>query len=108
MYDEFQLDECIVSGAFDDTFDIGLVGTTFGTIWFINWKTNRSKSCLITSHSCSITALLSIDDNHVVTSSNDDTLRLFRLDDRTEIRRMSTNGPVSTFIDRSFRRVSVI
>ena len=36
------LDGTIVSAAFEDSADMGIVGTTAGTLWYINWTDNTS------------------------------------------------------------------
>lgn len=36
------LDGATVSAAFDDTADMGIVGTGAGTLWYINWSDNSS------------------------------------------------------------------
>ena len=49
MDDELQLDGCIISAIFDKNLDIGVVGTTSGTIWYINWD-ERTSIRLISGH----------------------------------------------------------
>ena len=49
MDDEMQLDGCIVSAIFDSKLDIGVVGTSCGTVWYINWD-ERSSIRLISGH----------------------------------------------------------
>lgn len=39
---EIMLDGATVSAAFDKSLDMGIVGTTAGTIWYINWSDNSS------------------------------------------------------------------
>lgn len=39
---EIMLDGTTVSAAFDSTMDMGIVGTTAGTLWYINWSDNSS------------------------------------------------------------------
>lgn len=39
---EIMLDGMTVSAAFDQSLDMGIVGTTAGTIWYISWSDNRS------------------------------------------------------------------
>lgn len=36
------LDGTVVSAVFDDIMDMGIVGTTAGTLWYINWAENTS------------------------------------------------------------------
>ncbi|CAF2044469.1 unnamed protein product [Rotaria magnacalcarata] len=92
LQDEFQLDDGIISGSFDNTFDMGIIGTLCGSIWYICWTTDRSKTRLVASHTNQITGLIPIEDTHIVTSSTDGTIRIFQLDDRNEILRFNTNG----------------
>jgi len=89
--DEFELDDGIISGSFDNTFDMGIVGTLCGSLWYICWITDRSKTRLITSHIDQITGLIPIEDTHIVTSSLDGTIRIFQLEDRNEILRFNSN-----------------
>ncbi len=95
--DEFQLDDGIISGSFDHTFDMGIVGTISGSVWYICWTTDRSKTRLIASHTDQITGLIPIEDTHLVTSSLDGTIRIFQIEDRNEILRFNANGLVSCF-----------
>ncbi|CAF3419659.1 unnamed protein product [Rotaria sp. Silwood1] len=92
MQDEFQLDDGIISGSFDSTFDMGIIGTLCGSLWYICWTTDRSITRLVASHTDKITDLIPIEDTHIVTSSLDGTIRIFQLDDRNEILRFNTNG----------------
>ncbi|XP_069066782.1 WD repeat-containing protein 90 isoform X3 [Pleurodeles waltl] len=39
---EMTLDGTLVSASFDDSMDMGIVGTTAGTLWYINWVENNS------------------------------------------------------------------
>lgn len=46
---EIMLDGATVSAAFDRSLDMGIVGTTAGTIWYINWSDNSSTR-LVSGH----------------------------------------------------------
>ncbi len=74
---------------------MGIVGTLCGSLWYICWITDRSKTRLLTSHTDQITGLIPIEDTHIVTSSLDGTIRIFQLEDRNEILRFNANGLVS-------------
>jgi WD40 repeat protein len=74
---------------------MGIVGTLSGSLWYICWITDRSKTRLIASHTDEITGLIPIEDTHIVTSSLDGTIRIFQLEDRNEILRFNANGLVS-------------
>lgn len=39
---EITLDGTITSAAFDDSLEMGIVGTTAGTLWYINWAESTS------------------------------------------------------------------
>lgn len=39
---EIMLDGATVSAAFDSTMDMGIVGTTAGTVWYIDWSDSSS------------------------------------------------------------------
>jgi hypothetical protein len=81
--DEFELDDGIISGSFDNTFDMGIVGTLCGSLWYICWITDRSKTRLIASHT------------DIVTSSLDGTIRIFQLEDRNEVLCFNANELVN-------------
>ncbi|CAF0756991.1 unnamed protein product [Adineta ricciae] len=92
IQDEFQLDDGIISGAFDNIFDMGIVGTSCGSLWYICWTSERSKTRLVASHTDRITGVIPVEDTHIVTSSFDGTIRIFQLEDRNEILRFDANG----------------
>lgn len=46
---EIMLDGATVSASFDNTMDMGIVGTTAGTLWYINWSDN-SNIRLVSGH----------------------------------------------------------
>lgn len=39
---ELLLDGTVVSAVFDNAMDMGIVGTTAGTLWYINWADSTS------------------------------------------------------------------
>jgi hypothetical protein len=80
---------------------MGIVGTSCGSLWYICWTTERSKTRLVASHTDRITGIVPIEDTHLVTSSLDGTIRIFQLEDRNEILRFDANGLVSELNDRS-------
>lgn len=51
---EVMLDGTTVSAAFDNTMDMGIVGTTAGTLWYINWSDNSSIR-LVSGHKTKVT-----------------------------------------------------
>lgn len=50
---EIMLDGTMVSAAFDSTMDMGIVGTTVGTLWYINWSDNSSTR-LVSGHNAKV------------------------------------------------------
>lgn len=46
---EIMLDGTVISAAFDSTVDMGIVGTTAGTLWYINWL-DKSNIRLVSGH----------------------------------------------------------
>jgi WD40 repeat protein len=81
---------------------MGIVGTLCGSLWYICWTTERSKTRLVASHTDLITGIIPIEDTHIVTSSLDGTIRIFQLEDRNEILRFDANGLVSQFLIENF------
>ncbi|KAK2097187.1 WD repeat-containing protein 90 [Saguinus oedipus] len=49
MERELVLDGAVVSASFDDSVDMGIVGTTAGTLWFVSWAEGTSTR-LISGH----------------------------------------------------------
>jgi WD40 repeat protein len=107
IQDEFQLDDGIISGSFDNIFDMGILGTLCGSIWYICWTTERSKTRLVASHTEPITSVIPIEDSHIVTSSLDGTIRIFQLEDRNEILRFDANGLVCFMMTSNFIFISL-
>lgn len=62
------LDGTVVSAAFDDVMDMGIVGTTAGTLWYINWTDNTSIR-LISGHKTKVCP--HTDTHHTHTQEND-------------------------------------
>ncbi|XP_010121618.1 PREDICTED: LOW QUALITY PROTEIN: WD repeat-containing protein 90, partial [Chlamydotis macqueenii] len=76
---EITLDGMIVSAAFDDCLEMGIVGTTAGTLWYINWAENTSIR-LISGHKNKVTeACFSPDETHCVTCGEDGSVRIWSL-----------------------------
>jgi hypothetical protein len=49
MEQELSLDGAIVSASFDSSMDIGVVGSTAGTLWYISW-TEGTSTRLVSGH----------------------------------------------------------
>ncbi|XP_072416196.1 WD repeat-containing protein 90 isoform X2 [Chiloscyllium punctatum] len=74
---EMILDGTIVSAVFDDIMDMGIVGTTAGTLWYINWAENTSIR-LISGHRNKVNQVtFSPDESHFATCAEDGSLRVW-------------------------------
>uniref|UniRef100_A0A3B4T934 WD repeat domain 90 n=1 Tax=Seriola dumerili TaxID=41447 RepID=A0A3B4T934_SERDU len=74
---EIMLDGTTVSAAFDNTMDMGIVGTTAGTLWYINWSDNSSIR-LVSGHKTKVNdVVFSSDENHFATCSEDGSVRVW-------------------------------
>ncbi|XP_034716336.1 WD repeat-containing protein 90 isoform X2 [Etheostoma cragini] len=74
---EIMLDGTTVSAAFDSTMDMGIVGTTAGTVWYINWPDNSSIR-LISGHKTKVNdVVFSSDERHFATCSEDGSVRVW-------------------------------
>lgn len=56
MERELTLDGAVVSASFDSGMDMGVVGTTAGTIWYVNW-TEGTSTRLISGHRTKVSSL---------------------------------------------------
>uniref|UniRef100_A0A8C3NHU3 WD repeat-containing protein 90 n=1 Tax=Geospiza parvula TaxID=87175 RepID=A0A8C3NHU3_GEOPR len=76
---EITLDGTIVSAAFDDCLEMGIVGTTAGTLWYINWVESTSIR-LISGHKNKVTEVcFSPDESHCATCGEDGSVRIWAL-----------------------------
>ncbi|KAM9336626.1 WD repeat-containing protein 90 [Symphorus nematophorus] len=74
---EIMLDGTTVSAAFDSTMDMGIVGTTAGTLWYINWSDNSSTR-LVSGHKTKVNdVVFSSDETHFATCSEDGSVRVW-------------------------------
>uniref|UniRef100_A0A4W6G2L9 WD repeat domain 90 n=1 Tax=Lates calcarifer TaxID=8187 RepID=A0A4W6G2L9_LATCA len=74
---EIMLDGTMVSAAFDHTMDMGVVGTTAGTLWYINWSDNSSIR-LVSGHKTKVNdVVFSSDESHFATCSEDGSVRVW-------------------------------
>lgn len=83
MEDEMNLEGSVVAAAFDEALDMGIVGTSSGTLWYINWP-ERESIRLISSHVQKINSLSSFGSEHMATCSDDGTLRLWTVASREQ------------------------
>ncbi|XP_043083053.1 WD repeat-containing protein 90 isoform X2 [Puntigrus tetrazona] len=76
---ELLLDGTVVSAAFDDVMDMGIVGTTAGTLWYINWADSTSIR-LISGHKSKVNGVVcSPDEQHLATCGQDGSVRVWAL-----------------------------
>ncbi|XP_066496904.1 WD repeat-containing protein 90 [Tiliqua scincoides] len=76
---EMTLDGTIVSATFDDCMDMGIVGTTAGTLWYINWADNTSIR-LISGHKDKVSEVaFNPDESHCATCGEDGSVRVWSL-----------------------------
>ncbi|KAI3365641.1 hypothetical protein L3Q82_010722 [Scortum barcoo] len=74
---EIMLDGTTVSAAFDTTMDMGIVGTTAGTLWYINWSDNTSIR-LVSGHKTKVNGVVCCsDETHFATCSEDGSVRVW-------------------------------
>ncbi|XP_068438690.1 WD repeat-containing protein 90 [Clinocottus analis] len=74
---EIMLDGTTISAAFDNTMDMGIVGTTAGTLWYINWSDNSSIR-LVSGHKTKVNdVVFSADERHFATCSEDGSVRVW-------------------------------
>ncbi|KAM3917263.1 WD repeat-containing protein 90 [Leptodactylus fuscus] len=79
MEQEMTLDGAIVSATFDDALEMGIVGTTAGTLWYINWVENTSIR-LISGHRNKVTGLVvGPGETHCATCGEDGSVRVWSL-----------------------------
>lgn len=77
MEQEIILDGTIVSAAFDNAMDMGIVGTTAGTLWYINWAENSSIR-LVSGHKAKVNdVVFSSDESYFATCSEDGSVRVW-------------------------------
>uniref|UniRef100_A0A8B9TZ83 WD repeat-containing protein 90 n=1 Tax=Anas platyrhynchos TaxID=8839 RepID=A0A8B9TZ83_ANAPL len=76
---EITLDGTITSAAFDDSLEMGIVGTTAGTLWYINWAESTSIR-LISGHKNKVNEVsFSPDETHCATCGEDGSVRIWSL-----------------------------
>ncbi|XP_017166171.1 WD repeat-containing protein 90 [Poecilia reticulata] len=74
---EVVLDGTLVSAAFDSFMDMGIVGTTAGTLWYINWS-DSSIIRLVSGHRAKVNdVVFSCDESRFATCSQDGSVRVW-------------------------------
>ncbi|XP_068102464.1 WD repeat-containing protein 90 [Hyperolius riggenbachi] len=79
MEQEMTLDGAVVSATFDEALEIGIVGTTAGTLWYVNWVEDSSIR-LISGHRNKVTGLVvAPGETHCATCGEDGSVRVWSL-----------------------------
>ncbi|XP_074053166.1 WD repeat-containing protein 90 isoform X2 [Macrotis lagotis] len=79
MEQEMTLDGAVVCASFDDNMDMGIVGTTAGTLWYINWA-ERTNIRLISGHKNKVNEVtFSPTESHCATCGDDGSVRVWSL-----------------------------
>ncbi|XP_063573219.1 WD repeat-containing protein 90 isoform X7 [Pongo abelii] len=79
MEHELVLDGAVVSASFDDSVDMGVVGTTAGTLWFVSWAEGTSTR-LISGHRSKVNEVVfGPGEAHCATCSEDGSVRVWAL-----------------------------
>ncbi|BFZ03507.1 hypothetical protein BsWGS_06545 [Bradybaena similaris] len=83
MEDEMVLDGAVTSAEFDDTLDMGIVGTAAGTLWYINWS-ERTSIRLVSGHQNKINGVAFLPNNMMLTGGDDGSVRVWSLENREQ------------------------
>lgn len=76
---ELTLDGAVVSASFDDSMDMGVVGTTAGTLWYVGWAEGTSTR-LVSGHRKKVNEVVfSPSGPHCATCSEDGSVRVWSL-----------------------------
>ncbi|XP_054570544.1 WD repeat-containing protein 90 [Eptesicus fuscus] len=76
---ELTLDGAIVSAVFHDSMDMGVVGTTAGTLWYVSWAEGTSTR-LISGHRSKVNEVVfSPSESHCATCGDDGSVRVWSL-----------------------------
>ncbi|XP_045400730.1 WD repeat-containing protein 90 [Lemur catta] len=79
MEHELSLDGGVVSASFDDSMDMGVVGTTAGTLWYISWAEGTSTR-LVSGHRSKVNEVVfSPSESHCATCGEDGSVRVWSL-----------------------------
>ncbi|XP_044090035.1 WD repeat-containing protein 90 isoform X6 [Neovison vison] len=79
MERELTLDGAVVSAVFHDSMDMGVVGTTAGTLWYVSWAEGTSTR-LISGHRSKVNEVVfSPSSSHWATCSDDGSVRVWSL-----------------------------
>ncbi|KAK3717349.1 hypothetical protein QZH41_011587, partial [Actinostola sp. cb2023] len=86
MDDEMTMDGAVISASFDDVLQTGIIGTTMGTLWYVNWS-ERTSIRLVSGHTQEVCVL-------GVNGYGDGTVRMFDLGRVEMIMKMQPHGRV--------------
>uniref|UniRef100_I3M387 WD repeat-containing protein 90 n=1 Tax=Ictidomys tridecemlineatus TaxID=43179 RepID=I3M387_ICTTR len=79
MERELTLDGAVVSASFDSSMDMGIVGTTAGTLWYVSWAEGSSIR-LVSGHRSKVNEVVfSPDESHCATGGEDGSVRVWSL-----------------------------
>ncbi|XP_054992986.1 WD repeat-containing protein 90 isoform X5 [Sorex araneus] len=79
MEQELSLDGAVVSAVFHESMDMGVVGTTAGTVWFVSWA-EGSNTRLISGHSSQVNEVtFSPNEAQCATCADDGSVRVWSL-----------------------------
>ncbi|XP_047389218.1 WD repeat-containing protein 90 isoform X2 [Sciurus carolinensis] len=79
MERELTLDGAVVSASFDSSVDMGIVGTTSGTLWYISWAEGSSIR-LVSGHRSKVSEVVfSPGESHCATGDEDGSVRVWSL-----------------------------
>ncbi|KAM7148990.1 WD repeat-containing protein 90 [Molossus nigricans] len=79
MERELTLDGAVVSAVFHDSMDMGVVGTTAGTLWYVSWAEGTSTR-LISGHRSKVNEVVfSPSESHCATCGDDGSVRVWSL-----------------------------
>ncbi|VTJ61782.1 Hypothetical predicted protein [Marmota monax] len=79
MERELTLDGAVVSASFDSSMDMGIVGTTAGTLWYVSWA-EGSSTRLVSGHRSKVNEVVfSPDESHCATGGEDGSVRVWSL-----------------------------
>ncbi|KAM9059484.1 WD repeat-containing protein 90 isoform 4-T6 [Megaptera novaeangliae] len=77
MERELTLDGAVVSAVFHESMDMGVVGTTAGTLWYVSW-TEGTSTRLISGHRSKVNEVVfSPSESHCATCSDDGSVRVW-------------------------------
>ncbi|KAH9513092.1 WD repeat-containing protein 90 [Bulinus truncatus] len=84
MEDEMTLDGPITCAEFDDTLEMGIVGTSSGTLWYVNW-TERTSIMLVSGHMNKINSVIFAPNNLMISGGDDGSVRIWSLKNREPV-----------------------